>query len=559
MSEKPDIQAALAALKEGFAKKIPAKIEEIDLGWERLQSAPEDKEIFDNLHRQAHTLAGTAATYGFEEIGQLSKEIESMLQGVFTADHDVWTEKSVHDLQRLIDNLKEGEKRIEKSVSHAEPEPEEMPSESGEITHRLIYLVDDDVDFLNTMEMQIQSFGYDVHAFSELAQFDRALEQEIPEVVIMDVMFGDSPRAGIEHVTHINAGRKYPLKTVFVTGSQDVLTRLDAVRANGLAYFPKPVLVEHLIDELDRITHKCREEAFRIVIVDDSVEQSAFAALSLQQAGMETREANDPLQLLNVLAEFPPDLILMDIYMPGCNGLELSRVVRQMEAYVSIPIVFLSAENDLKKQQGAMNLGGDDFLTKPVEPWYLVSAVTSRVQRGRMIRRLAETDGLTGLLTHTKSKERLEAELARAKRENRALSFAMLDIDHFKHVNDSYGHPAGDRVLKSLANMFKQHLRPYDTIGRYGGEEFVVILPNTDVRMAKVIMDKLRVMFSEISHFSDGVPFCCKFSCGVAAYPDFDTGAVLNDEADKALYVAKKGGRNLVVTAPHDSQDFEGR
>ena len=219
-----------------------------------------------------------------------------------------------------------------------------------------------------------------------------------------------------------------------------------------------------------------------------------------------------------------------------------------MDAYVSVPIVFLSSESDHKKQMRAMTLGGDDFLSKPIQPWHLVSAVTSRAKRGRMIRTLSETDSLTGLLNHTKSKERLQAELSRAKRNHEPLSFAMLDIDNFKSVNDTYGHPVGDRVIKSIAIMLKQCLRKYDVIGRYGGEEFVVILPNTDMTTAKKIMDNLRVSFNQIDHHSNQDVFHCSFSCGIASFPELSDATTLNNQADKAMYRAKEGGRNRVYS-----------
>jgi diguanylate cyclase (GGDEF)-like protein len=123
----------------------------------------------------------------------------------------------------------------------------------------------------------------------------------------------------------------------------------------------------------------------------------------------------------------------------------------------------------------------------------------------------------------------------------------MLDIDLFKHVNDTYGHPAGDRVLKSLANLLKQRLRGYDIIGRYGGEEFVVILPSTTLETAEMIMNKLRVAFSEINHFHEKGGFNCQFSCGITSFPDFKNGIALGNEADKALYEAKESGRNKVI------------
>ncbi len=547
--ENPEIQAALAALKQSFAKKIPSKIEQIRHSWESLKAKPDDRDWLCLLHRQTHTLAGTAATYGFEGTGRLAGKIEILVQDALDEDHAGWMAESVDKIDALLVQLEALAQGAAEEKDRAMKVQQPGQATVSAKQNKLIYLVDDDVDVLNAIAMQIQTFAYDVMAFSNLALFSEAVERQTPAVVIMDVMFGEGPKAGIEHIARINLAREQPLQTIFITGSHDVLTRLDAVRANGLAYLPKPVLVEHLVETLDRLTQQVVEEPYRIVIVDDSADMSAYVSLTLQQAGMETREVNEPLKLLNVLAEFSPDLILMDIYMPDCNGLELSKVIRQMDAYVSTPIVFLSSEHDLRKQLGAMSLGGDEFLSKPIEPWHLVSVVTSRVRRGRMIRKLAETDGLTGLLNHSKSKQRLDIEVARARRENTSLSFAMLDIDHFKHVNDNYGHPAGDRVLKSIANMFKQRVRQYDSVGRYGGEEFVVIFPNTDASTAKLIMDKLRVNFNKISHFSEAGEFFCSFSCGISSFPDFDTGTALNDEADKALYESKEGGRNQVIVA----------
>ncbi len=550
-NETLDLQAKLSSLKKIYAEKIPEKVDEIEQSWEKLKLTPEDSETFQLLHRQVHSLSGTAATYGFTEIADKAKTMEMLIQDKLTQDPLTWTAEAIDGVNACYFELEDSAQSIltrEVPKFHHLPSTDEQLSSTTTRDTKLIYLVDDDVHLLSVIEMQIEAFGYNVETFSDLTLFDEAVERESPDVVIMDVIFGEGRRAGIEHIARINAKREQSLKTIFVTGGHDVLTRLEAVRANGLAYLTKPLLIDHLIDALDELTHHNQEAPYRIVIVDDSKSLSSFYAVILQQAGMETLEVNDPLKLLDVLAEsVPPDLILMEVYMPDCNGLELSKVIRQMDAYVSTPIVFLSSESDVKKQLSALSLGCDDFLTKPIEPWHLVSSVTSRLQRGRMIRKLTETDGLTGLLNYSKSRERLDIELARAKREKTPLSFAMVDIDHFKQVNDSYGHPAGDRVLKRIGNLFKQSVRLYDTVGRYGGEEFAVILPNTDAQTAKVVMDKLRAHFGKINHTSDTGDFCCSFSCGIASFPDFDDSTTINDQADKALYEAKNGGRNQVV------------
>jgi diguanylate cyclase (GGDEF)-like protein len=184
------------------------------------------------------------------------------------------------------------------------------------------------------------------------------------------------------------------------------------------------------------------------------------------------------------LADFQPDLIILDMYMPACTGTELAKVIRHNDRYVSVPIIYLSAEDDLDKQLDAMSEGGDDFLTKPIKPRHLITTVRNRAARARNLKARMVRDSLTGLYNHTHILQLLEDCSFRARRENKPLSFAMLDIDHFKRVNDSHGHPMGDRVIKSLALFLKQRLRKTDFIGRYGGEEFAIVMPDTDLEAA---------------------------------------------------------------------------
>jgi len=156
-------------------------------------------------------------------------------------------------------------------------------------------------------------------------------------------------------------------------------------------------------------------------------------------------------------------------------------------------------------------------------------------------------DSLTGLFDHTTLMDKLSLELVRSRRNNRPLSFAMLDLDHFKSINDRYGHLTGDRVLKNLARMLRQRLRITDVIGRYGGEEFGVILTDTDLATAQKVMDEIRVNFSKLNHLhASQAGFRVTFSCGLASFPQFQDAHTVCDEADKALYDSKMKGRNCV-------------
>lgn len=283
-----------------------------------------------------------------------------------------------------------------------------------------------------------------------------------------------------------------------------------------------------------------------MLVVDDSRAQAMHTEMTLNSAGIVTRAITEPVQAMAALAEFQPDLIILDMYMPECLGTELAKVIRQNERYVSVPIIYLSAEDDLDKQLDAMSEGGDDFLTKPIKPRHLIATVRTRAKRARSLKARMVRDSLTGLFNHTHTLQLLEDARSRARRDGRPLCFAMLDIDHFKKVNDTYGHPMGDRVIKSLALFLKQRLRKSDHIGRYGGEEFAVVLPDTDLEAAQRVLDEIRQRFAEIRYPAQPHDLSCTFSCGIAELSDDIDSNTLSKRADEALYQAKRSGRNRV-------------
>ncbi len=550
MTAGSDIAQRLQLLQDEFAHQLPGKIEHLDTAWSEIKCG--NLSLLPILHRQAHSLTGAGATFGFIELSRASRALEHALQALLAAGAGLNEAQHSH-IGKLVQHVHESTKLVPSAGMINMLNTEDTPARSSPQHEdaRLIYLIEDDALLAEHLSTQISHFGYTVRTFSHPEEARKNIQQKAPAAIITDIIFANEEKAGIESMLSLRQEGYALPPLIFISSRKDFLTRLEAIRAGGQAYFTKPVDIGGLIDKLDQLTSTARPEPFRVLIVEDTALLAAVYTQTLQQAGMVTRQVSDPMQVMETLDDFSPELILMDINMPGASGEEVARVLRQQEIHVSVPIVFLSGETDKGRQLAAMGHGGDDFLVKPIQPAHLIASVTSRIERYRVLRNFMVRDSLTGLLNHTKTKEQLDIEIERARRQNRPLSFAMIDLDHFKRVNDTYGHPIGDKVLKSLARLLQQRLRKVDVIGRYGGEEFAVILSDTSGPDAVRTLDSIRKDLAQIRQHGEKTEFSVTFSCGVASYPDFATSETINNAADKALYRAKHDGRNRVVLAAY--------
>lgn len=545
MSDMKELAAKLQVLSDNYAAQLPDKFAQMDAAWSKLPRDAWNEEGFYALHRMVHSMTGSGKTFGFSALSDVARNLENYLKLIAQKK----TAPSGEQRKQIASMMAEL-RQVSSSRDEQPAEPGDLveiaPGKKNTGTHRIV-IVEDDVAYAEKLESQLSYFGYDVTVYNHLADFKRAFGSNGDAVVVMDISFPEDSWGGVNAMKEIQQGREVSVPTIFISAHDEFEARLEAVRAGGIAYFNKRFNVSVLIDKLDELTSGHSVSPFRVMVVDDSPSLTSYCVAVLEQAGMEAMAVNDPLAVMTPLLEFEPDLILVDMYMPGCSGLELAKVIRQLEEFVSIPIVFLTVEKDFDKQLPAMNLGVDDFLAKPVQPQHLVAAVTSRIRRSALLRSFMVRDSLTGLLNHTAIKDQLDREVARARRSAMPFSFAMVDIDLFKTVNDTYGHPAGDRVIKSLSRLLRQRLRENDAVGRYGGEEFAVILSDVDGMAAVKVMETIREDFSRLHHLADGKEFEVTFSCGIADVSDFGDPVLLGDAADRALYQAKRAGRNKVV------------
>ena len=552
-NDTSQMERKLAELRAGFAEKLTERIDELSANLEDLAKAADDAArmaALEDVRFVAHKLAGSGATFGFASVTDIAREMENACKDVL--DGDVGYSPAFADRQfELCGRLRE---------AAAEP-TETVEDETVEIVRaaerrkgddrmqNAIIVMECDSEESGQIKLEMEHFGFDVRVLDHPEKLEAALDEGNIDVLVSGLGFGGDDQCAFNVLSRLREQDKINMPLVIHTQQDDIGARLSAARLGARAYLVKPVDMADLVNELDEVTRRGDREPFRVLIIDDDESLARHTELVLQGAGMETYVLTNPMGVLDALDDFSPELILLDLYMPECSGSEIASVIRQRQEYAGIPIVFLSGEADKNKQLSAMELGGDDFLTKPIRPSHLISAVRIRSHRFRELRSFMVRDSMTGLFNHTTTKQLLDSEIARAHRSGSKITLAALDIDHFKNVNDTYGHAVGDRVIKALARLLRQRLRSADVIGRMGGEEFAAILPDTPIAEAENVFNELREAFSDIQFFVDDKTFSVTISCGLAEFPNHDTATMLSDAADKALYAAKHGGRNRVVLA----------
>lgn len=529
-----------------YLRQLPARVQRLEDGWRALDGES-CSTVAERLYNELHGLKGSGATFGFPEISEIARELEEMLGHGGEPDETCRRHfgQRLARLRELADELA--------GQSPPAVDTDETPMVPVGIGRRLL-IVDDDPEQAELLRLKLEQYGYEVGILQDLGQIESSLKEHAVDVILMDIVHQHDKEAGLNIISELrDHGIDLP-PLIFTSARGDIHARLRATQAGGSGYFVKPVDVQALVDTLDRLVQVADEEPCRVMIVDDAASLTEYYRSVLEEAGMQVSVVDDLSRLLPLMSEFAPELILLDTCFGRYSGIDIAAMIRQDESWLRVPIVFLSGESTIERRLQAIRVGADDYLTKPIHDDYLVTSVRMRIRRYRNLRMMMERDSLTGLLDHVHIKERLDVEVGRALRQHASLVFAMLDIDHFKQINDHHGHAAGDRVIKNLSRMMTRRLRSSDITGRYGGEEFAVILPDTSITDATRLMDSLRERFSDMIHESEGRRFRVTFSCGLAAFPDFDHVQGLLEAADRALYRAKAAGRNRVEIATPDDQ-----
>lgn len=302
----------------------------------------------------------------------------------------------------------------------------------------------------------------------------------------------------------------------------------------------------------------------KILLVDDTPVNLEIAGKVLEKEGYNLYITDNGLDAIDLVNETAFDLILLDIMIPEMDGFQICKTIKDNESYKEIPVIFLTAKVDIESIIYGFELGGVDYIRKPFHSLELLARVKTHVELMKMreelktknsklqeaynqLMILSKTDFLTKLYNRREMLERMEYEKVRHERSKASFCLLMGDIDFFKEVNDTYGHESGDLVLVTISELFINHTRKQDSVGRWGGEEFILLLPETTAAEGAILAEKLRKLVEEkvFSHKDNN--FKVTISFGVSDYKSGQTLDILISDADRALYEGKKRGRNCIV------------
>jgi diguanylate cyclase (GGDEF)-like protein len=524
---------ALAELRREYLFDAPARLAELRKDVAAFRAGESDAVL--SLTRRFHRLSGSGGSYGFPEISEIARGAERWLKTETPAPSEVAATRLGEIVDRLVTAFDAAARELG------------LPTRGPAVTEfgwRAL-IIGPDTELRKEVQSALINTGFLVRTDTGVGEPRELKLSERPDLlVVIDDQDGPDPLAAASAWS--GAGPVRP-RSIVLVGRPDTIDRMRALTA-GIDAIMLPERVRLDLPTFGKTLARIGSPPPRVLLVEHDQPQAEMLCQWLEQANAKVTHCPDGASAQEAMIRETPDLILTDTRLPGIDGLSLARLVRQDPRFGLTPIVFLTHNDAVADQIAALSAGADHFLIEPVDRELLTHLVINRAERGRRLREMVHRDGLTGLLNHATLMAELEHAVEYARRHGESFVFLMIDIDHFKRVNDRYGHLAGDQVLLHVARVFQTTARASDLIGRYGGEEFGLILRRTDRSGAGVLATKLRdALTDQPAVVGAGETIPVRVCIGIAAYPDDAVSAgELAQLADAALYRAKAAGRDRV-------------
>jgi diguanylate cyclase (GGDEF)-like protein len=527
---------------ERFRGPVTARVDAIEEAAVAVLEGGLAEEQRRHAEREAHKLAGSVGTFGFAQGSRIAREVEGLLGGSEPLGQA--------EALRLTDLAVALRRELARPPAPTTAPRARAAGEGPEPAQPLLLVVDDDAELAERIAMEAQGRGMRARVAAGVAEARVALADERPAAVLLDLSLERGGEGGLELLADLSSHTPR-IPVLVLTASGSFSARVEVARMGGMGFLQKPVPPSSAVDAVEGVLHRGRQGRASVLAVDDDPLILHAVETLLAPAGVQVHVLGDPLRFWEALEEACPDAVLLDIDMPRVSGIELCRVMRNDARWSTTPVIFLTARTEAETVQRVFAAGADDYVAKPFVGPELVTRVTNRLERVQLHRALADSDPLTGVANRRRSEELMGQLLHLAVRQKRAFSLALLDLDHFKRINDRFGHGMGDEVLRRVARLLERSFRAEDVVARWGGEEFVVGLFGADkedgAQRLTLVLDQLR---DEPFELPGAEPLRVTFSAGVAQYPvDGGDLQALYRSADATLYQAKEAGRDRVLPA----------
>jgi diguanylate cyclase (GGDEF)-like protein len=539
-----EVESGALALKARFTKLLPERIVVVQEAINKFAAHPADKDFWREARRQSHNLKGTARSCGYEMVGDSAERLEMFLN-LIDRDDSADTPGRMADLKELCGQLKSDvELELGKNVALKELPDGEDIADSGSV--RVLVLTKESFPKLENIS---DDLPISLHFANSIEEATAKASRLVLDAALIDLDSQDNSMLMnfARELRNLPGNENLPIGFIRDPATPNDLS--ESMHAGGAVHIEKPLRSIHLAESIQYLIGAREGGRPRILAVDDDEDFAHLISTVLGREGMIVKTLNNPSKVLSFLDKYVPDLILLDVNMPALSGFELCRMLRANPRWHDLPIIFLTGEAGLEARMSAFDAGGDDYLPKPVSPVELTMRVKIRLERARLLRERADKDVLTGLYIRRSFIELVNAIQSESVRTGLVFTIALLDVDLFKKVNDTYGHIAGDRVLAHLGTLLRRRFRAQDVRARWGGEEFIMAFRLVEKDAIKGSLERaLTELRGHVFEGDHGDAFSVTFSSGLASFPqDGQTFQELLAAADRRLYIAKQNGRNQAV------------
>ena len=563
-SRVPNLASRLSELTDSYVAQLPSNIKELKFHTTASKNPLAVVSLAEAVNC-AHKLSGTAGSYGLPHFGQIMKQAEErlrQLQEVAASDTPDRYDRLWRDCLQLVEvsqrealelsvdrNKNKSSDQAANAQQLAAASEDLFPVADGAIATPKLLVVDDDPAFLDLVVELGKPRLVEILPANTSAQALKIAEERHINGALLDVQLGEED-ISFELAEQLRALPGYEnLPLAFISGRAHIYNRVAASHAGACLYLNKPLNAADLDAAFMQLLSHQQFEIPRVLIVDDDEGFSSHLAGTLQHEGMEVATLNDPVRILDVLPEIVPDLLILDIMMPGVSGFDVCRMLRTALRWQNLPILFLTAQTSHESRLTTFEVEGDDCLIKSCPNDELIGRIKMRIKRARLQKEKAYKDSLTGLFSRRASLEQLERMFAAAQKLDFPVSICLFDIENFRAINETHGYLAGDHVIRSIALMLTRHFNPEDLRGRWGGDEFIVALHAVDYKEAQEAVAAVLREFHRLEFPSeeDG-PFKVSLSAGIGTFPQDGTSAYdLIKTADRRLAAARQAGPGAAV------------